>query len=78
MDILVEGSLMSSQHCQPRVGHLDAVYSIFAYLDKHVEANMGFNDKVPRIDKTAFHRSDWSESIYGKVEEDIPTRAPNH
>jgi hypothetical protein len=65
---------MSSQLCQPCVGHLDAVYNIFAYLDQHMEANMAFDDKMPN--EMAFHRSDWSESIYGKVEEDIPTRAP--
>jgi hypothetical protein len=69
VDVLVEVSLMSSHLCQPRVGHLEAVYSIFAYLEKHVKANMAFDDKMPRLDDTAFHKSDWSESIYGDVEE---------
>jgi hypothetical protein len=76
VDILVEVSLMSSHLCQPRVGHLEAVYNIFAYLKKHVEANMAFDDKMPRLDGTAFHKSDWSESIYGDVEEEIPSNAP--
>jgi hypothetical protein len=78
VDILVEVSLMLSQLCQPRMGHLDALYNIFAYLDKHVEANMAFDDKIPIIDNTAFHQSDWSESIYGKVEEDFHREHQNH
>jgi hypothetical protein len=59
-----------------RIGHSEAVYNIFAYLEKHVEANMAFDDKMPQIDELAFHRSDWSESIYGEVEEEIPPNAP--
>jgi hypothetical protein len=73
VDILVEVSIMSSQICQPRIGHLEAVYNIFAYLDKHVEANMAF---VPTMDESAFHKSDWSKSIYSEVEEEIPPNAP--
>lgn len=45
VDILLEVSLLSSHLCQPREGHLDAVYNIFAYLDKHEEASMAFDDK---------------------------------
>jgi hypothetical protein len=76
VDILVEASMMSSHLCQPRVGHLEVVYNIFLSLEKRVEANMAFNDKIPRLDETAFHKSDWSESIYGKVEEKMPPNAP--
>jgi hypothetical protein len=76
VDILVEVSMLSSHLCQPREGHLNAVYNIFAYLEKHVEVSMAFNDKMPRIDETAFHQSDWTESIYGDVEEEVPPNAP--
>jgi hypothetical protein len=76
VNILVEVSLMPSHLCQPRVGHLEAVYNIFAYLEKHVEANMALGDKMPRLDGTAFHKSDWSESIYSDVEEKLPANAP--
>jgi hypothetical protein len=72
----VEVSMMSSHLCQPRLGHLEAVYNIFAYLEKHSEANMAFDDKMPFLDDSAFHKSDWSESIYGEVEEEIPPTAP--
>jgi hypothetical protein len=63
VDILVEVSMMSSHLCQPRLGHLEEVYNIFAYLEKHGEANMAFDDKMPFLDGSAFHKSDWSESI---------------
>jgi hypothetical protein len=55
---------------------LEAGYNIFAYLEKHVEANMAFDDKMPRLDDTAFHKSDWSESVYGDLEEEILSNAP--
>jgi hypothetical protein len=76
VDILLEVSLLSSHLCQPREGHLETVYNIFAYLDKHTEATMAFDDKMPRIDESAFHRSDWSESVYGDIEEEIPLKCP--
>jgi hypothetical protein len=50
--------------------------NIFAYLDKHLEASMAFDNKMPKIDKKAFHQSDWTESIYDDVEEEIPPNAP--
>jgi hypothetical protein len=56
---------------------LEALYNIFAYLEKRAEANMAFKDKMPRLDETAFHKSDWSESIYNDEEEEIPSNAPN-
>ena len=76
VDILLEVSLMSSHLCQPREGHLEALYNIFAYLSKHVESTMAFDDKRPRIDEEAFHRSDWSDSVYGDVEEELPPKMP--
>jgi hypothetical protein len=54
VDILLDVSLMSSHLCQPRMGHLEAVYNIFAYLDKHVEATMAFDDRQPNIVEDAF------------------------
>jgi hypothetical protein len=37
---------------------------------------MAFDDKMPFLDNSAFHKSDWSESIHGEVEEEIPPTAP--
>ena len=76
VDILLEVSLMSSHLCQPREGHLEALYNIFAYLSKHGEASMAFDDGMPSINEDAFHRSDWSDSVYGDGEEELPPKMP--
>lgn len=76
VDILLEVSLLSSHLCLPREGHLKAIYNIFAYLEKHLDAPLVFDDKEPEIREEAFQKVDWSESIYGKVEEEVPVNAP--
>jgi hypothetical protein len=76
VDILVEVSMMSSHLVQPRLGHLNAVYNIFAYLEKNVEMNMALDDKMAVLDHTAFHKSHWSKSMYGNIEEEIRANAP--
>jgi hypothetical protein len=76
VDILLEVSLLSSHLCMPREGHLDAVYNIFAYLAKHIESLMAFDDKVPMLNDEAFHMTNWEESIYGDIEEELPPKMP--
>ena len=75
-DILYEVSLLSSHLAHPREGHLKAVYSIFAYLNKHVNSPLIFDDLCPHINENAFPDTDWSQSIYGDVTEEIPHDAP--
>jgi hypothetical protein len=53
-----------------------SIYNRFAYLEKHVEASMAFDNKMGVIDEMAFHQLDWTESIYCDVEEEIPPNAP--
>jgi hypothetical protein len=55
--------MMSTHLCQPRLGYLEVVYNIFAYLEKYTNANMAFNNKMTRLDELAFHVSDWTELI---------------
>jgi hypothetical protein len=76
VDILLEVSLMSSHLCQPREGHLDALYHIFAYLNKHENAPMAFDPGMPVLNESAFPITDWSESVYGDVEEELPPKMP--
>ena len=52
------------------------MYSIFAYLDKHADAPLAFDDKVPQLNTDAFRKTDWSGSIYGDVEEELPPKMP--
>eukprot|EP00934_Nitzschia_sp_Nitz4_P006645 Nitzschia sp. Nitz4//scaffold645_size2074//1141//1920//NITZ4_009302-RA/size2074-exonerate_protein2genome-gene-0.1-mRNA-1//-1//CDS//3329556071//6635//frame0 len=74
--ILLEVSLLFTRLCLPREGHLETAYNIFAYLDEHPNAPLVFDDLVPRIDDSAFMPTDWSESIYGAVQEELPPHLP--
>jgi hypothetical protein len=51
IDILVEVSMLSLHNAMPREGHLEAVYHIFAYLKKHENSTLVFNDAIPFIDE---------------------------
>lgn len=77
LDIMLEVSLLSQYQASPRVGHLDALYHIFAYLRGH--PNMGriaYDHKEPKVDYRAFNETaDWT-SFYGEVEEEMPPKMP--
>ena len=76
VDICLEVSLLSSFLCMPREGHLNAAYNVFAYLDKHLDANLVFDDIYPLIDTSVFKKTDWSETYYGPPGEEIPHNMP--
>ena len=77
IDIALEVSLLSSFLCMPREGHMNAVYNIFGYLDKHMEgANLVFDDKIPQVDESVFETVDWAESVYGDQHEELPPNMP--
>ena len=77
LDVMLEVSLLSQYQASPRVGHLDALYHIFAYLRGH--PNMGriaYDHKEPKVDYRAFNETaDWT-SFYGEVEEEMPPKMP--
>jgi hypothetical protein len=62
---------------KPRDRHLEAVYNIFAYLNKQPQPPIVLDDKVIRMNESAFTKTDWKESIYGEVHEETPPMAPN-
>ena len=72
----MEVLLLSTHLANPREGHLEAVYNIFAYLNKQPHPPIVLDDRVIRMNEEAFVKSDWKESIYGEVEEEIPPKAP--
>ena len=76
VDILLEVALLSSHLAGPREGHLEAVYNIFAYLEKHPDSPMAFDDLVPRIEPTAFNHTDWADSPYKDATEELPPKMP--
>jgi hypothetical protein len=77
VDICCEVSLLSSHLALPRKGHLDAVFHVFGYLDKHHSAEMVFDPKDPVIDMSLFNRKDWSTSESGlTLDEEMPYNMP--
>ena len=60
VDICVEVSMMSSHLALPRVGHLDEVLRIFAYLKCHSNAEMVFDPTEVDLPEGDFVKQDWS------------------
>ena len=74
-DIHVEVAKLSSSNCNPRKGHTEGVYNIFAYLSKNTNSKILFDHRRPQYDETRFIEADW-KSLYGDVSEDIPANKP--
>ena len=83
IDIMTEVSCLSQHLCSPRVGHLDAVYSIFRYLQKNMSKNpgrLGFDPiRVPTpeniVDVPDEHLRHWEE-FYPDAEDVLPPGMP--
>ena len=77
IDILLETALLSQYQANPREGHMEALYHIYAYLKKHPDlGKIAYDPKAPDIDETIFpSNADW-KPFYGDVEEELPPRMP--
>ncbi len=77
MDVFVEVSQLSQHQVLPRRGHLEALYHIFAYLEKHENgAWIVFDPLTPNIDERVFNpNADWRD-FYGDVSEELPPNMP--
>jgi hypothetical protein len=77
IDIFLEVSLLSQYQANPRFGHLEAIYHIFAYLKKHPDMGcLVYDSKCPDINKRIFNpNADWKE-FYGDVKEKLPPNMP--
>ena len=64
VDISTEVSMLSSHWDLPRSGHIDAVFHIFAYLNKKQNSDMVYDPTEVDFDRAAFPKEDWSYSIY--------------
>jgi hypothetical protein len=61
-------SLLSQYQTNPRVGHLEALYHVFAYMKSLLDIGcVAFDPKSPMVDESAFiNGMDWKE-FYGEV-----------
>jgi hypothetical protein len=76
VDICVEVSMLSSFLTNPREGHLQQVYHIFAYLKAHHNARLVFDPTYPEIALSVCTHPDWSP-FYNNIKELIPENAPS-
>ena len=77
IDIFLEVSLLSQYQASPRLGHLEVLYNVFAYLKKHPDmGRLAYDSKAPDVDESDFVQgADWKD-LYGDVEEALPPRMP--
>ena len=74
VDIYLEVSLLSQYLADPRQGHFEATYHIFAYLKTHAKMKLVFDLKAVVLDETCFAKvpmGEWRE-FYGDVAEELP------
>ena len=78
VDILHEVSLLSSYQASPRVGHLEQLINIFAFLKRKPKLTLYFDTDIPVIDPNMFEGSTSEEfrDIYRDAEEQLPDRMP--
>lgn len=77
VDITCEVSMLSSHLALPRVGHLQQLFHIFAYLKKSHNTEMVFDPSEMDIGLEGFVEHDWSASEFGNVTEELPRNAPD-
>jgi len=72
----METSAMASMMAMPRVGHLDTVLHMFAFLKSKRNGVMVLDPTESDIDLTSFRTEDWSTIPYGICEEEaLPPNA---
>lgn len=76
IDIYVDVALLSSHLCQPRVGHLEQVFHIFAYLKHHENSNIVFDPNCVAWESEPFVQQEWAE-FYNDVKEQLPPNTPS-
>ena len=77
IDIFHENSLMLQYQAYPRIGHLEVIYHIFAYLKSHSNmGRIGYYLMVPNVYLSVFNNNtDWAR-FYVVIEEELLPKMP--
>ena len=68
---------MSQYQAGPRLGHLEVLYNVFAYLKKHMDmGKLAYDLKTPEVDESAFNNNADCKYFYGDLEEELPPKMP--
>ena len=78
VDIHMEVSLLSSYQASPRIGHLEQLLHIVAFLKKKPKLTLYFDPALPKIDESMFDGNDREQFLdyYRGAMEEIPSRPP--
>jgi hypothetical protein len=75
-DIQTAVMTLSSFCAFPRVGHLQRVKRMYAYLIKFRYFKIRFDVREPNYESVTVQKYDWDNTAYGNGSEDLPTNAP--
>ncbi len=75
IDIHLPIALLAQHLATPRIGHLDQVFHVFAYLKKHLRSRIILDATQPFVNEESFIPADWSD-FYRDAHEAIPPNAP--
>jgi hypothetical protein len=75
-DITTAVMTMSGFRVAPRHGHLDRVKRLYGYISKMRHAMIRIRIDEPDYSDLPDIEYDWSRSVYGELEEVLPTNAP--
>ena len=66
--IFLDVLLLSQYQETPRIGHLEVLYNVFAFLNKHPDmGRLSYDSKTPDIYEAAFTHSSFWTGFYGDV-----------
>jgi hypothetical protein len=75
-DVTTAVMTLSSFQAAPRRGHMDRVHRIFGYLAKMKHGTIRIRTDEPDFSELPDFEYDWSKSVYGELQEQIPRDAP--
>ena len=76
IDIYTETALLSQHLALPRIGHLETVYHIFAYLSKHEKSSIIFDPHWPSTLNTERSETQIGHPSMLMRKEELPPRMP--
>jgi hypothetical protein len=75
IEIHLPVALLAQHLATPRIGHLDQVFHIFAYVKKHLQSRIILDAAKPLVNEQSFIHADWTE-FYCDAHEAISPNAP--
>ena len=77
VDILTEVSMLSSHQACPRVGHMEQLLHIFAFIKRKPKLSLYFDHAYPKIDESSFnHNIEPFKEHYRDAEDEEPFNQP--